>query len=238
MFRRDGCSWCAKWDREIGPIYPKTEFNRRAPLRQVNLDHDRDPSDRPRADPLHADLRAGRGRQGGRPDRGLSGRRVFLGAAGESAGAVAAACSRETGQAFRRLPAPARSRRSASDEGPRHGVVPPVRRAEDQASGGSRHRHDARQCAAGERIPQGALARGASAHPLLPHRGREVGERDREDAQAAAARGVAATGAAARRRSGRDAAERQEHLLFAGPHRGSRRDRVLHDAFCRPRKTR
>ena len=40
MFRRDGCSWCAKWDREIGPIYPKTEFNRRAPLRQVNLDHD------------------------------------------------------------------------------------------------------------------------------------------------------------------------------------------------------
>src|SRR3954469_20998181 len=43
MFRRDGCSWCAKWDREIGPIYPKTEFNSRAPLRQVNLDHDPDP---------------------------------------------------------------------------------------------------------------------------------------------------------------------------------------------------
>jgi hypothetical protein len=42
MFRRDGCPWCAKWDREIGPIYPKTEFNRRAPLRQVNLDHDPD----------------------------------------------------------------------------------------------------------------------------------------------------------------------------------------------------
>jgi hypothetical protein len=44
MFRRDGCSWCAKWDREIGPIYPKTEFNLRAPVRQVNLDHGRDPS--------------------------------------------------------------------------------------------------------------------------------------------------------------------------------------------------
>ncbi len=44
MFRRDGCSWCAKWDREIGPIYPKTEFNFRAPVRQVNLDRDRDPS--------------------------------------------------------------------------------------------------------------------------------------------------------------------------------------------------
>lgn len=44
MFRRDGCSWCAKWDREIGPIYPKTEFNLRAPIRQVNLDRNRDPS--------------------------------------------------------------------------------------------------------------------------------------------------------------------------------------------------
>jgi hypothetical protein len=43
MFRRDGCPWCAKWDREIGPIYSKTEFNRRAPLRLVNLDHDPDP---------------------------------------------------------------------------------------------------------------------------------------------------------------------------------------------------
>jgi hypothetical protein len=42
MFRRDGCPWCAKWDREIGPIYPKTEFNHRAPLRHVNLDQDRD----------------------------------------------------------------------------------------------------------------------------------------------------------------------------------------------------
>ena len=44
MFRRDGCSWCARWDREIGPIYPKTEFNSRAPLRLVNLDHDPKPA--------------------------------------------------------------------------------------------------------------------------------------------------------------------------------------------------
>ena len=44
MFRRDGCPWCAKWDREIGPIYPKTEFNRRAPLRLVNLDRDPAPT--------------------------------------------------------------------------------------------------------------------------------------------------------------------------------------------------
>jgi hypothetical protein len=44
MFRRDGCVWCAKWDREIGPIYLKTEFNRTAPLRLINLDHDPDPA--------------------------------------------------------------------------------------------------------------------------------------------------------------------------------------------------
>jgi hypothetical protein len=42
MYRRDGCPWCAKWDREIGPIYPKTDFSKRAPLRHINLDHDRD----------------------------------------------------------------------------------------------------------------------------------------------------------------------------------------------------
>jgi hypothetical protein len=42
MYRRDGCPWCAKWDGEIGPIYPKTDFSKRAPLRLINLDHDRD----------------------------------------------------------------------------------------------------------------------------------------------------------------------------------------------------
>src|ERR1051326_3027911 len=42
MYRRDGCPWCAKFDRALGPIYPKTEFNQSAPLRQINLDHDRD----------------------------------------------------------------------------------------------------------------------------------------------------------------------------------------------------
>jgi hypothetical protein len=42
MYRRDGCPWCAKWDREVGPIYPKTEFSSRAPLRMINLDHDQD----------------------------------------------------------------------------------------------------------------------------------------------------------------------------------------------------
>ena len=39
MFRRDGCPYCARWDREIGPIYPKTEVGRSVPLRMLNLDH-------------------------------------------------------------------------------------------------------------------------------------------------------------------------------------------------------
>jgi thioredoxin-related protein len=38
MFRRAGCSWCAAWDREIGPIYPKTEVGRRAPVRFANTE--------------------------------------------------------------------------------------------------------------------------------------------------------------------------------------------------------
>jgi hypothetical protein len=42
MYRRDGCPYCARWDREIGPIYSKTEISRRAPVRMVNLSRDRD----------------------------------------------------------------------------------------------------------------------------------------------------------------------------------------------------
>jgi hypothetical protein len=38
MFQRAGCPWCAIWNREIAPIYPKTELARRAPLRRVDLD--------------------------------------------------------------------------------------------------------------------------------------------------------------------------------------------------------
>jgi hypothetical protein len=37
MFRRVGCPWCAAWDREIGPVYDKTEIGRRAPLRMVDI---------------------------------------------------------------------------------------------------------------------------------------------------------------------------------------------------------
>ena len=38
MFGRAGCPWCAAWDREIGPIYAKTEVGQRAPVRHVDLD--------------------------------------------------------------------------------------------------------------------------------------------------------------------------------------------------------
>ena len=38
MYRRAGCPWCAAWDREIGPVYPKTEIGRRLPVRFVDLD--------------------------------------------------------------------------------------------------------------------------------------------------------------------------------------------------------
>lgn len=39
MYRTAGCPWCAKWDEAIGPIYPKTEVGRRAPVRMVRWEH-------------------------------------------------------------------------------------------------------------------------------------------------------------------------------------------------------
>lgn len=38
MFERRSCPWCRKWDQVIGPIYPKSDVGRRAPLRHVDLD--------------------------------------------------------------------------------------------------------------------------------------------------------------------------------------------------------
>jgi hypothetical protein len=38
MFEQVGCPWCQAFDREIAPIYPKTDEGRRAPLRRVNID--------------------------------------------------------------------------------------------------------------------------------------------------------------------------------------------------------
>jgi thioredoxin-related protein len=37
MFEQAGCPWCARWDREIAPIYPKTDLGRRAPLRRIDV---------------------------------------------------------------------------------------------------------------------------------------------------------------------------------------------------------
>jgi len=37
MFRRAGCPWCAAWDREIAPIYGKTDAGRRAPVSLADL---------------------------------------------------------------------------------------------------------------------------------------------------------------------------------------------------------
>ncbi len=37
MFESDDCIWCATWNEEIGPIYPKTTEGQRAPLRRVDI---------------------------------------------------------------------------------------------------------------------------------------------------------------------------------------------------------
>lgn len=37
MVEEKGCIWCAAWNAEIAPIYPKTEEGRFAPLRRVDI---------------------------------------------------------------------------------------------------------------------------------------------------------------------------------------------------------
>lgn len=37
MFNRAGCPWCAAWEREIAPIYPRTDIGRRLSLRRVDI---------------------------------------------------------------------------------------------------------------------------------------------------------------------------------------------------------
>jgi thioredoxin-related protein len=44
MFESPICEWCEAWNEEIGPIYPKTQEGKRAPLRRVNL-YDERPAD-------------------------------------------------------------------------------------------------------------------------------------------------------------------------------------------------
>jgi thioredoxin-related protein len=38
MFEQAGCVWCAAFDREIAPVYDKTDEGKRAPLRRVDTD--------------------------------------------------------------------------------------------------------------------------------------------------------------------------------------------------------
>jgi hypothetical protein len=37
MFEEAGCAWCETFNREIAPIYPKTDEGARAPLRRVDI---------------------------------------------------------------------------------------------------------------------------------------------------------------------------------------------------------
>ncbi len=37
MFARAGCPYCEQFDREIGPIYPKTDEGKAAPLRRLDI---------------------------------------------------------------------------------------------------------------------------------------------------------------------------------------------------------
>ena len=38
MFEQGGCVWCAKWNREVAPIYEKTDEARVLPLRRIDID--------------------------------------------------------------------------------------------------------------------------------------------------------------------------------------------------------
>lgn len=44
MMEQELCNWCERWHAEIGPIYPKTDEGKRAPLRSVNI-HEPMPDD-------------------------------------------------------------------------------------------------------------------------------------------------------------------------------------------------
>ena len=37
MVEREGCAYCARWNAEIAPIYPKTPEGRFAPLRRMDI---------------------------------------------------------------------------------------------------------------------------------------------------------------------------------------------------------
>lgn len=63
MFEQAGCSYCALWHKQIGPIYPKTTAGTVAPLDAVNLHgnwkDDIDVKSRPRFTPTFVLVRDG-----------------------------------------------------------------------------------------------------------------------------------------------------------------------------------
>ncbi len=50
MVEEEGCVWCEQWLREIGPIYPKSDEGKIAPLRRIDI-----------SDPLPDDVQVTRG---------------------------------------------------------------------------------------------------------------------------------------------------------------------------------
>lgn len=51
MVEEAGCVWCARWNREVAPVYPKTDEGRAAPLRRMDI-HAPRPADLAFARPL------------------------------------------------------------------------------------------------------------------------------------------------------------------------------------------
>lgn len=43
MFEQPGCMYCARWDAEVSPKYPKTSEGRAAPLRRLDFHADLPP---------------------------------------------------------------------------------------------------------------------------------------------------------------------------------------------------
>ena len=37
MVEEKGCIWCARWNDQIAPIYPKTDAGKTAPLRRIDI---------------------------------------------------------------------------------------------------------------------------------------------------------------------------------------------------------
>lgn len=92
MVETKGCAWCAKWHRELGAIYPKTDEGRRLPLRVVRLESlpaDLGHLSDLRYSPTFVVLRCGQ--EAGRII-GYNGEDMFWGQLDEIAGKLKAAC--------------------------------------------------------------------------------------------------------------------------------------------------